>query len=405
MKVSFGHLPVRLSKNKPFDLIIGIPSYNEADTIPFVVKQVDIGINKYFPDSKAIIINADNNSPDNTKKAFLKTKTKTPKIYISTPKEIRGKGNNVYNILKKAQELNAKNTAIIDADLKSITPEWVKKLIYPVKYNNYDFVLPLYERNEYDGSITNHICYPLIYGLLGVNARQPIGGEFSFSKEFVDYLLSKKWDKTTKNYGVDIFLTLNAILNNFKIAQVNLHKKVHKPSAPKLGPMFFQVAASCFSLLVKNKKIWLKKIKSYTPLIIYKNKNHYNPQKLPVDYKDLKQKSLYEFSLYYKIIKECLGKDIYGKLEKMYFEKKILNIKTDLWMKILYSMLWNYDNKKMPKEKIIRALRPLYFGRTVTFIKQTLELSSKESELAIQKQAEYFYKHRSYLLKKYKSIT
>jgi len=388
------------SKQKKADIIVGIPSYNEADTIGFVVKQVDAGLKKYFPNFKCAIINADNNSPDNTKKIFLKTKTKTPKIYISTPPGIRGKGNNIYNFFHKVQKMDGKIVIIIDADLKSITPEWIKKLGKPVE-KGYDYVLPLYKRSEYDGSITNHICYPLIYGVLGINVRQPIGGEFAFSRIFIDQILKQNWTENIKNYGIDIFLTLNAALENFKIAQVDLENKIHKPSAPKLGPMFMQVTDTCFKILSQNKKKWLKKIESNTPPLLYKIKNHPRPQKLPVDYKDLKEKSLYEFSLHCKILKKHLPVAIYKKLEKMYFQEKILQLGSGLWSKILYEMLYAYD-KNESETDIVRALRPLYFGRTVTFIKRTLELTSKESEIKIQHQAERFYKTRNYLLTKYK---
>ena len=393
-------MKLNLPKIKKADVIVGIPSYNEADSIEFVVKRVDLGLKKYFPNSKNVIINADNNSPDNTKKAFLRTKTNTPKLYISTPLGIRGKGNNLYNFFNKAVKLDGKIIMIVDADLKSITPEWIKGLGRPIE-KGYDFILPFYNRNEYDGSITNHICYPLIYGLLGISARQPIGGEFGFSRILVDHLLKQNWTKNIKNYGADLLLTMNAIFGNFKIAQANLQNKIHKPSTPKLGPMFFQVADTCFRLILQNKKEWLKKINPSTPPILYQFKNHTKPQKLSIDYKDIKEKSLYEFSLHYETLQKNLSPVIYKKLEKMYFEEKTLNIGSGLWSKIIYEMLYAYD-KNSSKTAVIRALRPLYFGRTVTFIKKTLELSSKASEEKIQRQARRFYQDRNYLLNKYK---
>lgn len=387
-------------KIRKADVIVGIPSYNEADSIGFVVKQIDMGLRKYFPRSKNVIINTDNNSPDNTKKVFLHTKTSTPKIYITTLPKIRGKGNNLYNFFNKVVKMDGKVAIIVDADLKSIAPEWIKRLGKPIK-KGYDYVLPLYNRNEYDGSITNHICYPLLYGILGINVRQPIAGEFAFSRIFIEHLLKKNWTENIKNYGIDIFTTLNAIFGEFKMAQVDLENKIHKPSAPKLGPMFFQVADTCFRLLVKNKKKWLKKISPYAPPIIYQDKAFAQPQRLPVDYKDLKQKSLYEFSLHHEILKKNLPPAIYKELEKMYFQEKILNIGSGPWLKILYSMLCAYD-KNSSKMTILRALRPLYFGRTITFIKRTLELTSRESEEKIQHQAGRFFKERNYLLRKYK---
>lgn len=388
------------SKIKKADIIVGIPSYNEADSIGFVVKQVDLGLKKYFPHSKNVIINVDNNSPDDTKQAFLQTKTVTPKIYISTPPGVRGKGNNFYNLFKKVVELDGKIIIVVDSDLKSITPEWIKKLGQPIE-SGYDLILPLYNRNEYDGSITNHICYPLVYGVLGINARQPIGGEFAFSRMLIDYILKKSWTKNIKNYGIDIFLTLNAIFGNFKIAQADLLNKIHKPSAPKIGPMFFQVADTCFRLITQNKEKWLTKINPSAPPILYQFKNHAKPQRLPVDYKDLKEKSLYEFSLYYEVLKKNFSPAVYKSLEAMYLRRKILNIAPHLWIKTLYEMLYVYD-KSSSKMATIRALRPLYFGRTISFIRRTLELNSEESERKIQNQAEDFYKQRNYLLNKYK---
>ena len=61
------------------ELIVGTPSYMEADTIGFVVRQIDVGIQRYFGTLRAVIVNADNNSEDGTREAFLATDTVTPK--------------------------------------------------------------------------------------------------------------------------------------------------------------------------------------------------------------------------------------------------------------------------------------------------------------------------------------
>ena len=74
--------------------------------------------------AKAVIINVDNNSPDGTRDAFMETPTKVPKIYISTPEGVKGKGNNVRNLFKAAVELNAQAVAMV-ADMaypSSISP-------------------------------------------------------------------------------------------------------------------------------------------------------------------------------------------------------------------------------------------------------------------------------------------
>ena len=114
------------------DIIVGIPSYNEADSIAYPTDVASRGLVEYFPDKKSVIINVDNNSPDGTMDAFMNTPTKVPKIYISTPKGVKGKGNNFKNIFEAAVELQAKAVVVVDADLKSITPQWIQYLGEPL---------------------------------------------------------------------------------------------------------------------------------------------------------------------------------------------------------------------------------------------------------------------------------
>ena len=169
-------------KIKKVDLVVSIPSYNEADSISYPTQQASEGLEKYFPDKSAVIINCDNNSPDNTKQAFLETETRIPKMYITTPEGVKGKGNNFKNLFQKVVDLKAKAVVVVDADLKSITPEWIKHLGEPL-FSDFSYVAPLYVRHKYDGTITNSIAYPMSRALYGRRVRQPIGGDFGFSGE------------------------------------------------------------------------------------------------------------------------------------------------------------------------------------------------------------------------------
>ncbi len=354
---------------KKVDIVIGIPSYNEAKSISYVIHQIDKGIQKYFKGRKAVIINADNNSPDKTGKVFLALKTRTPKILISTNK--KGKGINVYNILKKSKELNAKTIMIADADLKSIKPEWVKCLIGPV-LNNYDFITPIYKRDEEDGSITKHICYPLIYGLLGYEIRQPIGGEFSFSRKFADYLLKQKWDANTYKFGIDIFISLNAIKGNFRIAEADLGIKRHKSSLPNLKPMFMEVVTEFFNLLIKNKRLWNKKVNIKKTCCVCRIKTL--------------KRSYFRRSV---------------SLETVKTQKRAIFYRE--WTEILYTAFYEYA-KSGNKRKILKNLHPLFVDRMITYDRTTVKTNEKEDEKLIRQQAQYFYKTRAYSSKKLKVV-
>lgn len=86
-------------KVRKADIVIGIPSYNEADAISYPTKIASEGLKQYFSQKSSVIVNVDNASTDNTKDAFLNTKTDTPKIYVSTAQGVKGKGRNFRNFL------------------------------------------------------------------------------------------------------------------------------------------------------------------------------------------------------------------------------------------------------------------------------------------------------------------
>ena len=55
------------------DIVIGIPSYNNARTIGHVVRAVQAGIAKYFPDKRAVLVNSDGGSTDGTMEVVQST--------------------------------------------------------------------------------------------------------------------------------------------------------------------------------------------------------------------------------------------------------------------------------------------------------------------------------------------
>lgn len=171
------------------DIIVGIPSFNNARTIGHVVRAVQAGFAKYFPDNKCVLVNSDGGSSDGTTdvvqnttlddRSILLSHRIGPLFKIATPYHgIPGKGSAFRTIFQIADALNVKACAVVDSDLRSITPEWIELLIKPVLEQGYDYVSPLYHRHKYDGTITNSIVYPLTRALYGKRVRQPIGGGF-----------------------------------------------------------------------------------------------------------------------------------------------------------------------------------------------------------------------------------
>ena len=381
-----------------YSVVVGIPSYNESDSISYVTKIVDQGLGEYFPDKKSIIVNVDNNSPDNTKEAFLDTTTRIEKKYISTAHGIRGKGNNILNLFNFAIQVRAEVVIIVDADLKSITKEWIEYLGRPVA-DGYDYVTPLYSRHQFDGTITNHICYPVMFGMLSMDIRQPIGGEFAFSPKLIKHLLKQSWTESTKQYGIDIFMSLNAVLGGFKICQSGLGTKIHKASAPKLGIMFEQVIDTLLTVLVQNKGAWMTRNSGdFVVPDTFGLKELAEPQELDINILDLKEKARMEYSKYQTDIKELLEPYAFSRIHEM-FQVEVFDLTILLWTQVFYSLVYRYDISKSngDRKKIINSLKPLYFARSLSFNYHTWKYNVKYSELEIRKSALGFASQKYYL--------
>lgn len=371
------------------EIIVGIPSYKEGDSISFVVQQVDKGLVKYFPNKKSLIVNVDNNSPDNTKEAFLNTETITPKIYITTPEGVKGKGNNLYNLFLLMQKTGAKVGVTVDADLKSINPEWINCFVNSI-LKGYDFLTPLYYRHKYDATITNHICFPLVYSILGYNIRQPIGGDMAFSGKMSAFWLNEEWQESVRQYGIDIFMTLGAIKSGNKLGQVNLVAKIHKPSAPKLGPMFLAVSQTIFDFLVKNQDIWRIQGEVVDVPIVCEIDYSFTPQNLEVNLEQIKKTSLEEFHRCYPLVKKYLSDNIIKLFEKVFLQEKLIEMDALSWAETVLSFLDIYAKEEIIREKIIELLRGAYFARIYSFVKEVEKKSNEETEKAIKTQAEVF---------------
>lgn len=388
------------------EMVVCIPSYNEADSISYPTHQADKGLIKYFKSKTSVIINCDNNSPDGTKKAFLETPTKTPKIYISTPPGIKGKGNNFKNLFQKVVDLNAKAVVVVDADLKSITPEWVKNLGEPL-FSDFSYVAPLYVRHKYDGTITNGIAYPMTRALYGRRVRQPIGGDFGFSGDLgAVYLNSKIWDNSIANFGIDIWMTTLAINQKIQICQSFMGRpKIHRTKDPgaDLGPMFRQVIGTIFSMMKNFKQFWTK-VKYSRPTAIYGFGlgEVESPPNVEVDTENLLHKFHDGFEQFSSLWKKLLTEDVYRKtIEIKNMKKNEFNFPTDLWARVLFDMAIAYHNNSIDRSLMVDSLVPLYFGRTLSFVKKTRRMSIKQAEEAIEEDCMTFELAKPYLIKRW----
>jgi len=381
------------------DIVIGIPSYNNARTIGHVVQAVSAGLARHFADARSIIINSDGGSKDGTPQAVLEAQLETDQLLLvrhplhpvhrlTTPYHgLPGKGSAFRTIFRAAQQLKAKACAVVDADLRSITPDWIDLLVRPVLQNNFDYVAPYYRRHKYDGTITNSIVYPLTRALYGTRVRQPIGGEFGLSARLTDRLLSKNvWETDVARYGVDIWLTTTALAEGFRACQVFLGAKIHDPKDPgaDLSAMLAQVVGSLFGLMEEYEKTW-KSVRGSVPAPLFGFRYavglepvRVNPERMVAAFqqgcRDLEP--VYTSFLRPELVSE-LKRLANGAVAS-------LQVEDALWVQLAHEFAVAFHRRKLDREHLLQSLTPLYLGWVAAFVLRTQEASDDEAERHIE---------------------
>ena len=395
------------------DIIVGIPSYNNASTIGHVVRAVQAGFAKYFPGKKAVLVNSDGGSTDGTMdivqnaaidnmQSILLPHKVNPFIKIATPYHgIPGKGSAFRRIFEIADSLGVKACAVVDSDLRSITPEWIELLIKPVMEGEFDYVAPLYQRHKYDGTITNSIVYPLTRALYGKRVRQPIGGDFGFSGRLAKFYLSEDvWETDVARYGIDIWMTTTAIANDFKVCQAYLGAKIHDPKDPgaDLSAMLYQVAGSTFDLMDTYSNVW-RGINDSQPVPTFGFRYDVGLEPVAVNLERMIDRfylGVQELGFIWKEVLPGSLFDFFRDLTSV--SQQDFAIPDTAWVDTIYSFALATHKKTLNREHLLRSLTPLYIGRVASFVMETRDSSALEVEQKIEALCKAFENKKKALL-------
>ncbi len=398
------------------DILVGIPSFNNARTIGHVVRAVQAGLAKYFPDCTAVLVNSDGGSTDGTREvveqsavedfqqilipsrvpAFFKTAT----LYQGVP----GKGSAFRTIFEVARALKVKACAVVDSDLRSITPEWVELLLKPVWSGGFDYVAPLYHRHKYDGTITNSIVYPLTRALYGRSVRQPIGGDFGFSGRLAShYLQQDVWESDVARFGIDIWMTTTALAGDFRVCQSFLGAKIHDAKDPgaDLSAMLYQVVSATFDLMETWRDVWSGALPSeQVPSFGFRYAVGLEP--IAVNVERMMERFVLGVQELSGIWEGALPSASLAFLREACRDKgEGFHFPDEEWVSIIYHFALAHHARILPREHLLKSLTPLYIGKVASFVLETRDSSAEEVEDRIEKLCVAFEKMKPLLLEKW----
>jgi hypothetical protein len=167
--------------------------------------------------------------------------------------------------------------------------------------------------------------------------------------------------------------------------------------------MFRQVVGTIFSMMQYFDNSWTK-VRYSRPTAIYGFGlgEVEMPPKVEVDTHSLMTRFQSGFETYQSIWEKVLTDDVIKKLfEIKGMDETVFDFPTELWARVLFDVAIAHRDAIMDRDEMMDSLIPLYFAKTLSFVKKTKRMSIKQAEEAIEEDCTTFEMTKPYLLRRW----
>jgi hypothetical protein len=412
----------QLKKIGEADLVIGLPSYKNAQTAAHVARVALDGAHHYFPQLRTVLINADAGRQAATRKAVAAQASQNGhhRMVVSGRYEgILGQGNAVAALLDAALALDARAIIILDTYTRSVRPRWIAGLAHLILEDKADLVLPRYRQwPTPEGTLSDLIIYPLFRALWGRSVRHPAAPDFALSPRVAAAVLDKDiWGTAVASFGLPPWLTTYGIMDRWRVAQAALGTKSYWTNS---------MPGHSWPWQSNNAELRFKGIFHDVLSVILRTVYHYRR-----DWKDVtsfrSQPTLTQFASDAELMPEAdddvewlLDNLAVGWMEYRLLWQQILTpenlgevetlaalppdrfyFPSDLWARIVYDFAVVFNKGEADPAQVVDALLPLYYGRQAAFSQEVAGLASVGREGTVAAQAVEFEETRQYLKKRW----
>lgn len=390
------------------DILVGLPTHNNARTIGSIVSTIQSGLLRGFPRERAVIINVDAGSRDGTPELVtgISIDDMRPGSNLNALRTLHSittdcdhnadHGIAFRTILAAAELLRAKACVLMSPESTNVNPAWLTTLLRPVYRDGFDLVAPTYCRQKFDGLLVTNLLYPMARAVYGAKIREPYSTEFGFSGRLAtQFLAQNRWDDGA---GAELRLTLTAIAGKYRICQSYLGEKIHiERRATDLVPALRETVGALFSALEQDFPVW--SAANGSQAIATNEAEHEECQgSLRVNRKRLREMFANGVNELESVFESILVPDTLAELKRVaLLGEEEFEYPAELWVKTVYEFAASYRKSVINRDHIIQAMAPLFRGRAFTFITENRNASAGDVENNIENLCLEFERLKPYL--------
>jgi len=398
----------RLAEIGSADLLIGIPSYKNEATIGNVIHTAAVGAQQHFPNLRTSIAVVDGGSSDETVHKALNEPI-PPALHriVTSYQGIQGKGSAVRTIFEIAHAIKAKACIVLEADLLSITPDWIQKMGEPILNQEFELAIPTYARPLVEGAVNDILAYPLTRLLYSADVRAPMAGDFAIAGDLGFKLHNRDvWETDVARHGIDIWISTVAINENLRVCQTPLTPKIEnkREAAVAIDPGFVQSVGTLFRMLEIYRRRWTETRPLRHIPVCGENPTPGHQRLTGAITIEMLNDAFHSGARRYKRLwRTTLAPNNYDEIAKLMDKPRgALHLAADVWARAVFDFAVVYNKGENDPDKIAAALLPLYYARIATILHATgAKLDAVEKQ--VQAQAEIFSEQKQYLVHRWQT--
>jgi glucosylglycerate synthase len=364
------------------DILVGIPTFNNAATVSDVAKAVMVSFLKHFPRERTALLNPDGGSHDGTVDLVLHAEPQDldPRIRMSGLRTIHRisaphgglptRANAVRAIFASADLLQAKAVAVLEPTVTNMAPDWIASLLRPALREEIDFVAPVFLRHPVEGPLVSQLVRPVVRAVYGRRLLEPAATEFGCSGRLASYCLAEPvWDREMAPLGVGLGVCLSAAAGDFRLGQTYLGARNVEPGPdrPHVADVFGQVAGSLFACMEAHEAVWLK---AGSPVEVPSFGEAGTPpeESTAIDPAPLVEAYRSGLQDLATLLGPILSPETMAALTAAASDDGPLHVPDEVWVAAIYESAAAHHRQVIHRDHLVKALVPIYLGRAASFL-------------------------------------
>lgn len=364
------------------DILVGLPTMNNAATIVDVVRAVHECFTRDFPRLRTVMINSDGGSTDGTPDLVrdasfahadmvqtshsLRTLHRVVAPYHGLP----GKLTALRTVFAAGELTQAKVVVVIDPGGPATTAERVTELIRPVAASDVEFLAPRYRRHPRDGVLITQFVRPVVRALYGVALDEPLGAEFACSGRFAAHCLERDiWSHEAARFAIDLWLRTEALAERFAVGQIWRPVSTTAGARTTLREAVRQVVLSLIESLRAHQAYWLK-VNGIADLRTWGGDPVVLPEVAAWDYQSLAEHARRDIVEIEPLLEGVLGADLFAGLMVDNAGARA-GLDDEPWVRSVYAFVAATRLGPASIEHLADMFAPIYMWRAAAFMAQT----------------------------------